>query len=257
MIDGNKIKGSSMELKRFFIDNLDLKENNTYELGKDEHNYMINVMRLKVQDKFVLNNNTMFDFFCSIQEIGKNKLTIFVEKQVKNENEPNCNVTLCQALVKGDKFEFITQKIVELGVTKLIPFTSAYTVVKEHTHKTARLQKIAEQASSQCGRSKTLSIADITSINKLPSVLTECDLVLLAYEKETNSLSKVLKESNHTKNIALIVGSEGGFREDEVAFLEKNITNLKTVGLGRRILRAETASIVLSAITMYEQGELN
>jgi len=244
-------------MKRFFINNIILQKNSTYELTKDEYNYIVNVMRLRQGDEIVLNNNTEYDFFCVIKEVQKNKLVIEVKQEVKNKNEPKINLTVCQALVKGDKFELITQKIVELGANALIPFTSTFTVVKDNTQKTERLQKIAEQASSQCGRSKTLQIEEIVSIKNLPSLLKEYDLVLLAYENDTTSLSKTLTEYKTAKNIALIVGSEGGFSVDEVEFLKANVKNIKTVSLGSRILRAETASIALTTVIMYELGELS
>lgn len=145
----------------------------------------------------------------------------------------------------------------ELGLTGLIPFTSSFTVVKDNTQKTDRLLKIATQASSQCGRSKTLNISEITTLKNLPNALKEFDLVLLAYEKGGNSLKTTLKECKTAKKIAYIVGSEGGFSEAEVDYLKNALPNLKVVSLGSRILRAETASVTLASVIMYELGELS
>ena len=246
-----------MELKRFFIHNLDLEEDNTYELGKDDYNYMVNVMRLKKSNNILINNNTEYDFLCEITEVNKNKIQIKVLEQTKNKKEASVKVTVCQALVKNDKLELITQKITELGATKLIPFSSQFTVVKEHTQKTERLNKIAEQASSQCGRSKTLEISSIEKLKELPNLLKNYDLVLLAYEKSEDSLKNAFDSVKTAKDIAIIIGSEGGFSEEEVTNLKQSLPNLKVVSLGSRILRAETASIVLTSIVMYEMGELS
>jgi len=246
-----------MQLKRFFIKDLGLELSKTYELKQEDYNYIVNVMRLRLNDTLSIANNTGYDFLCQIVSITKNGITIKVLEKEENLSESKVNVTVCQALVKGDKFEFITQKIVELGVNTLIPFTSTFTIVKDNTQKTERLNKIAEQASSQCGRSKTLNITEIVSIKDLPKLLNSYDLVLLAYEKANFSLQTVLKNSKNCKNIAIIVGSEGGFSESEVTYLEKELKNLKTVSLGLRILRSETASIVLTSAVMYEMGELS
>ncbi|MGD9900991.1 MAG: 16S rRNA (uracil(1498)-N(3))-methyltransferase [Spirochaetales bacterium] len=245
-----------MENKRFFVKDLELFKNNTYDLVKDDYNYIVNVMRQKVGDKIVISNNTGYDFLCQIKNIQKNSLTIMVEDETFNTSEPKVNLTVCQALVKGDKFELILQKISELGATKLIPFTSQFTMVKNGENKEDRLIKIALNATRQCGRAKMLDINPIISIKKLAEELKSYDLVLLAYEKGGVSLKEATKNKKDLKNVAIIVGSEGGFSESEVEFLESNVKNLKTISLGERILRAETASIVLTGLVMYELGEL-
>jgi len=245
-----------MSEKRFFIQ-IPLEINQTVLLKDEYFNYIVNVMRLKEGTSIIINNNTEYDFLCKITEVNKKTLTLLVLNKTINENESKISTTLCQALVKAEKTELITQKIVELGLNKLIPFTSEFTVVKDNTQKLERLNKISEQASSQCGRSKTLQVAPITTLKNLPQLLKEYDLVLLAYEKATKPLKEVLNSFLNLKNVALIVGSEGGFSETEVSYLQNELKNLKVVSLGNRILRAETAGIVLSAITMYELGELS
>ena len=245
-----------MSEKRFFIQ-IPLEINQIILLKDEYFNYIVNVMRLKEGISIIVNNNTEYDFLCKIIKIDKKQIELVVISKKQNEKEANVNVTLCQALVKAEKTELITQKIVELGLNKLIPFTSELTVVKDNTQKLERLNKISEQASSQCGRSKTLQIEPITTLKKLPQLLKEYDLVLLAYEKTTEPLKQAFNLDINLKNVALIVGSEGGFSENEVKYLQNELKNLKVVSLGNRILRAETAGIVLSAITMYELGELS
>ena len=214
-------------------------------------------MRLKERANIIINNNTEYDFYCEITKINKKQLELFVISKKENKKEASVNLTLCQALVKAEKIELITQKIVELGVNKLVPFTSEFTVVKNKTKKLERLNKISEQASSQCGRSKTLKILPITSLKNLPQIIKEYDLIILAYEKASQSLKKVFNSMLNLKNVAIIVGSEGGFSESEVKYLQNEMPNLKVVSLGSRILRAETAAITLSALIMYELGELS
>jgi 16S rRNA (uracil1498-N3)-methyltransferase len=246
-----------MQIKRFFINKLALNVGERHELVKEDYNYIVVVTRARVGDSIIIANNTGYDFLCIIKEITKNTVTIEIKEKLQNNKEAKLNLTVCQALVKGDKFELITQKITELGAAELIPFTSTFTVVKENTNKTERLNKIAEQASAQCGRAKTLKIAEITTLKNLSKLLSNYDLVLLAYEQNKNSLKEVLQNSHSAKSVAIIIGSEGGFSKEEVDYLEKELKNLKTVSLGARILRAETAAIALSAAVMYERGEMS
>jgi 16S rRNA (uracil1498-N3)-methyltransferase len=246
-----------MKVKRFFISNLPLEVKETVQLTKEDYNYIVNVIRLKEGDNLILTNNTGYDFLCSILEINKKNVTIKVQEKTVNNNETNINLTVCQALVKKDNLELITQKITELGAKTLIPFTSQFTTVKQNTNKANRLQKIANSASSQCNRSKTLHVSSLTTLKNLPEKLINYDLVILAYEKQKSSLSEVLINNKNAKNIAIIIGSEGGFSKEEVELLKTKIKNLKVVGLGNRILRAETASISLTSIIMYQTGELS
>ena len=245
-----------MQIKRFFISNLKLEIDNSYNLVKEDYNYIVNVMRQKLGDQILLANNTGYDFLCDITNITKNSITISVLNKTKNASESKIHLTVCQALVKGDKFELIAQKITELGAKELIPFTSTFTIVKDNTQKIDRLIRITGQASSQCGRAKMLNINTITSLKELPKLLNDYDLVLLAYENEKNSLKSILQNTKNASKIAIIIGSEGGFSPQEIDFLESNLSNLKTVSLGARILRAETASIALTATVMYEMGEM-
>ncbi len=150
----------------------------------------------------------------------------------------------------------ILQKITELGLSELTAFASQFTVVKENTKRLERLDKIAENASRQCGRANTVKINEVVKVKDLPSLLKDYDLTLLAYEKGGKSLKETFEKKAYNK-VAIIVGSEGGFAEGEVEYLQAEVKNLVVVGLGKRILRAETASIVLSSLVMHELGELN
>ena len=243
--------------KRFFIKDLILEIDKNYKLIDENYNYIVKVIRQKAGDKIIIANNSGYDFLCQITEVNKNNLTIEVLNKTLNKLEAKVNLTVCQALVKGDKFELILQKITELGATKLIPFNSQFTVVKANENKKERLEKIAIGATRQCGRTKMLNIEEVLTFKNLVNELKEYDLVLLAYEKATNSLKETLTQANSLKNIAIIIGSEGGFSIEEVEFLQSNLTNLKTISMGKRILRADTASIVLTSLVMSELGKLS
>ena len=167
---------------------------------------------------------------------------------------PGVDITLYQALLKSDKMEYVIQKSVELGISKIVPFESKNIVVKlkdnEKNKKIDRWNKISNEATKQCGRTDTVEVTTIMTFTAIMISLAEYTSVILAYENEEQPLKEVLKQIDN-KKIAIIIGAEGGFDKKEV---EKVLQNKKavSVSLGSRILRAETASLNLISILGYE-----
>lgn len=237
-------------MKRFFIEQ-DLNLNETLLLQDDLYNQIINVLRMNKGDQFVLFNGSCFDYVCEILDVQKKKLEIKVLSKQENLANPKINLTLFQALVKGEKFELITQKITEIGVSSLVPFTSTFCDVKENTTKISRLPKITIEACKQCGRSVPVVINEVVKFNKMCEMLQNFDKVIFAYEKATEPL-KI--EPIKAQNVAIVVGSEGGFSEEEAKQLA-SLQNVQTISLGSTILRAETAAITLSSTVKFLTGK--
>lgn len=159
------------------------------------------------------------------------------------------NVTLCPALIKADKFEWMLQKATELGVSRIVPFTSMNTIIhldeKKLDKKYARWNAILEAAAKQCNRTDQVLLESVQTIQSLPEFKSKCNLI--AYEKEdsTHHLASFL--ANTPDSVTIVIGPEGGFTVDEVEYLENN--GFFVCSLGNSILRAETAACyVLSAI---------
>ena len=164
-------------------------------------------------------------------------------------------IKLYQALSKGDKMETIIQKSIECGACEIIPFSSERCVVKlegkDKAKKLERYQKIAEGAAKQSGRGIIPKIEKILTYDQMLNDAKECDLVLFCYEGDgTTSLKEVLKNAKIEKSIAVIIGSEGGFSLSEVNKAKEKGARL--IGLGKRILRCETASPFALACIVYE-----
>ncbi len=237
-----------MKLKRFYFDKKDL-ENDTITFSNQELLHANSVMRLKKDDELVAFCGDGLDYFCKILEINKNNFIAKVIKTKKNEADPKIKVTLFQALLKSDKLELITQKITELGINEFILFESEFCVskIKENSNKIERLKKITIEATKQCGRSIPLKISSPIFFVDMIKKLNDYDLVIFAYEGQKDS--KINEISGEYKNIAIIIGSEGGFSTKEYEEL-KHLQNVRCITLGNRILRAETASIITSALVM-------
>ncbi len=240
-------------MKRFFIEK-ELLENDQLILEDELYNQIVNVLRKSKGDKIILFNGSECDFVCEIVEILKKKAVISVLKKQKNLANPQINITLFQALVKGEKFELITQKITEIGASALVPFTSTFCDVKESTTKINRLPKITQEACKQCGRSIPVKINNIVKFDEMLKMLYSFDKVIFAYEKANLPL-KI--EPINVQKIAIIVGSEGGFSEEETGKINA-LKNVQTISLGKTILRAETAAITLcSTIKFLTENQTN
>lgn len=234
--------------RRFYI-NKQIEIDDKIVFEKEDYNHIINVLRFKLNDELIICNGSEFDFYCILTEIEKRSCSFLVTNKKVNNVEAKSTVDVFQALIKGEKFELLAQKLTELGVNKLVPFSSSFVQVKENTTRLNRLEKISIEAVKQCGRAKPLVINDIVKFNEILLMLKEYDLVIFAYENSKNNLDFSLLKGFEGKKIAIVIGSEGGFsKQEEQALL--NLENLKEISLGKRILRAETATIALTSAVM-------
>lgn len=241
--------------RKFYLQNNNLEIGKSVTITGDEFLHITKVLRNKVGDTITLINGHGYDYGATISNIQKNSLTICINKKNLSNTETKNSVTVYQALVKADKFELITQKLTELGINQIVPFSSKFCQVKPNTTRLDRLEKISIEALKQSGRSKKVIIGNILEFNQMLEDLSKFDLVVFAYENAKQNLSQELFHINKKPlNIAIIVGSEGGFSSDEVEKLI-SLNNVKMVSLGSRILRAETASISLTSVIMYLLGE--
>ena len=189
------------------------------------------------------------DYFCEILNINKNAVECKIEKIENNLADAKVDICVYQAMLKADKLELITQKITEIGIKELNLFESEFCVakLKDNNNKIERLNKITLESSKQCGRSIPLKIDTKPNFKSMLESLKNYDLVLFAYEgQRVNKITQIQGDYN---KIAIIIGSEGGFSDNEYNELMQ-LKNVQCVTLGNRILRAETACIVASALAV-------
>ena len=240
-----------MSERRFFIDKQNIIGKSAVLIG-DEHEHLSLVLRLKTGDSVVLCDGTGKEYTAQVDRIEKSKTHLNIESELMSSNEAKTYVTLYQGLIKGEKMDLVVQKTTELGVSRIVPFTSQFTVVENSKNKNERFNKIALSAAKQCRRALLPEILETQSFENVRKMIKSEKNVILAYENEkTNTLSEALK--NVKTSVALIVGAEGGFSEKEVNELVN--AGAKCITLGKRILRAETAAIALISATMYELKE--
>ena len=211
-------------------------------------------LRMRVGDALTVCNGRGTDHFCRITALSPDSVTLAVESTAASESEPSVAVTLYQGLPKGDKLERIVQKAVELGVSRIVPVVTARSIAKESARdakKTARLQKIANEAAGQSGRGILPQVeTPISFAAAAARMATEKTVVL--YEGGGAPLRETLKDA--PRALSLFVGPEGGIAPDEVETLLQNGAQAAT--LGPRILRCETAPIAALAAVMVLTGNM-
>ncbi len=185
-------------------------------------------------------------------------LVIKVRVLFSSKEESPFEITLAQSLLKGEKMDFLIQKATELGAKEIVPFFSSRSVPlldrSKKLERYRRWEKIAIEASKQCGRGFIPKIDHICDYSEMLSLAPLESLRLILWEEEGERLKEVLKESKDKKRIFFIVGPEGGLSQEEVE--KSKGMGFIPVYMGQRILRAETASLCLLSILQYEWGDI-
>ena len=230
-------------MQRYFI------EGNEFNLNAEQIKHIVKVMRMEKDDEIEVVFNSEC-FICRIVDIAPFKM----EKVRKLENSPELNVdiTLLYCLPKGDKLDLVIQKATEIGVKNIILVQSSRCVCKfkkeDFDKKLARFKKIATEASEQSHRLVIPEIKDIIDYKDINKY--HFDYAYIAYENEENgTFIKDLKEVTKGQSIGIIIGSEGGFSPQEVEYAIE--CGYKSVTLGKRILRSETACIYALSVISY------
>ena len=213
-------------------------------INGEEFLHLKTVLRMKEGDDVVVLDGSEREFICKITQMKKDFAIAHVESTQKCLALPKKDIALFQALTKREKMEMIVQKAVELGMKTLIPFSSEFCVAKDSMGKKDRLEKIVYGACKQCECSVPMKIADTLKFDDMLICASKYDLVLFANERAGKNMN--YEELKKAKSIAIIVGPEGGFSEEE----KKRIIDggAKSISLGKRILRSETASIVMMGL---------
>lgn len=250
-------------MPKFFVSQEQVQDNNIKIIEQDV-NHIKNVLRLNIKDSIqVCIKEKALSYNCVIKEICKDFILCSIVEKIEVTTESDINIHIFQGLPKADKFEFIIEKCTEIGVKEINPVIMKRTIVKlnekDLNKKLERWRKIAEVAAKQSGRDKILEVQNVLNFKNIYENLKKYDIVLVAYENEkSNTLKSVLKKIKIHKenyNIAVIIGPEGGFDDTEIAELKNKITNIEIITLGKRILRTETAPLVISSNILYELEE--
>ena len=241
----------------FFVDSSAIGEGKVRITGADL-NHMKNVLRMKPGEAVLISDGTGKDYNCQVETYTEGEGILEILSENEDSRELPSRIWLFQGLPKSDKMEVIIQKAVELGAAGVIPVATRNAVVKldakKAESKVRRWQAIAESAAKQSKRSYIPQVGAVISLKEAFSYIEEqkFDLCMIPYELEKgmDGTKQVLSRLASGQQIAVFIGPEGGFDEEEIRLaLEKNVI---PVSLGKRILRTETAGPAILALLMMK-----
>lgn len=241
-------------MSRFFVAPESVGADSIIIDSRDDIHHMTKVLRLSEGDEIDVSDSVCWEYRCEIKEIDSTAVILKILDKQSFSTESDTRVTLFQGIPKGSKFETIVQKTVELGIDTIQPVFMARTVVVDkgnYSKKVVRLNKIAAEAVKQCKRGVIPQVEDAIRFKEMLGLLSDYDMVLFPYENEKGTTIKdVLRNCQDVRSIAVIIGPEGGFSEEEATQVVD--AGGLSVSLGKTTLRTETAGMAALAMIMYE-----
>ncbi len=233
--------------KRFFIDKVEAESS----LEGEEFRHAKNVLRLVEGDELTLLDGSGKEYSAIVARVEKSRMLVRVVGERVSDREPISDLYLLIGALKGDKTELVVQKATELGVKRVGVFASRYCSAYMNENKLERLRKVAQEAAKQCLRATVPQVEYFDDFSSALQSAQEYENKLFACEFAQKSDCALSALSG---SFALVVGSEGGFTEEEFSLARER--GFYGVTLGKRILRAETAAIALLSVVAFVAGEL-
>ncbi|MBS1517695.1 MAG: 16S rRNA (uracil(1498)-N(3))-methyltransferase [Bacteroidetes bacterium] len=222
----------------------DINENENTVILKDfEFRHLVKVLRKKAGDNISVTDGNKNIYRCTVKEIEKNRLVCSIDKKEYGLFEPDINLTLCIAPLRNtSRFEFAVEKAVELGVNRIIPVITEFTVSKFELSRSRheRLEKIIISAMGQSQRCFKPELGKSAGLKDLSALFSGEKNKVVMYEFSEDM--KPYEYNAGSENVVLLIGPEGGFSAKEIEFLRNDNWQIKS--LGNRKLRAETAAVV-------------
>lgn len=223
------------------------------ELSEKQSHYLANVMRCQNGEEVRCFNAEAGEFLCRIETADKKKTILKVEKNIRRpETEPD--IWLLFAPLKKDKTDFVIEKSVELGVSKIVPVITCYTNAEKV--KIERFSAQAVEASEQCGRLSVPEIAEPIHLEKLLKVWDNKRILFFLDERRHGKNAAEVFSAAKGLPAAILAGPEGGFNDTEAEMLNL-CPFVKNLNLGPRILRAETAAVSALSVWQAAAGDWN
>jgi len=260
-------------MPRFFVENIIPDGECRIEIHGPDARHIREVLRMATGETLTVCDGARVDLLCLIEAFHGDKVVLRIQDRQRNETEPSFKATLYQGLPKGDKFDTIIQKCVELGVDRIVPVACERSIVKiastDVPKKCQRWNRIAQEAAKQCGRGRipevTAPVRFAEAVDQAAAAIATGAIAFIPYEGErdqglrlflerTISEDRLIDEHNQpTPDVRFFIGPEGGFSPVEIA--TATAAGIQTVSLGRRILRTETASLAVLAMLGYHLSD--
>ncbi len=237
-------------MRRFYAPPENFENENVF-LSEEETRHLRDVLRLRENETVKIFDGENREFICEIEKIEKRQTVLkIIQENAPFVPESNLDLILAVALLKGEKFDLVIQKAVELGVKNFVPLVTKRcdVKIKDAGKKLERWRKIVLEASKQSGRAGLMKIEMPADFEKF--IQTAEGEKILFSERDGTNFSKI----SESKKITAVTGAEGGWEDAEIE--EAKASGFQIITLGGRILRAETAAISIAAILQHRFGDL-
>ncbi len=223
-------------------------------ISPSDYSHITKVLRLKPGDRITVFDEECFEYHGVISNIYSGTIELCVDDFRSVETESPLELNLFQAILKGSRMDGVIRQTTQLGVSGIFPVISERTQVRK-TDKADRWNKIALESIKQCGRSNAPIVSQPIDFSTSLKTRSKSELKIVFHEKHNELLCDYMNSrSAEVKSINVLIGPEGGFSDAEVSSAEENGYN--ALGLGKRILRAETASVVSLALLQSYFGDI-
>ena len=255
-------------MDRFFVEpeHLNLNDRTLYIDGEDVK-HISKVLRYGQGDEIEVCDSNGHEYICRIESVDKTRIDLSIVDEVDINRESRIRVSLYQGVPKSTKMDIILQKLTEAGVDEIVLVNTKRSVVNikgdKADKKFDRWERIIYEAAKQCKRGLIPKLRGILSFKEALEDMGKNDINICPYEVEkslgikealqTGQVKKILENKDEVR-VGIFIGPEGGFAEEENEMVKA--AGIASVTMGPRIFRTETASIVATAITLYELGDI-
>lgn len=239
---------------KFFVEPEQIVEDTVFITGEDV-NHIVHVLRMKKGEQVLVSTSNDREYLCEITALEEEAVQLKLLDVYGSNRELPIEVTLYQALPKGDKMETVIQKMVELGAVRIVPVVTKRCVVqldqKKAAKKVARWNAISEAAAKQSKRNKIPEVMMPMSFAEALLDAKKLEAALIPYENAEGmeQARSMVDEAAKKRSLGIFIGPEGGFTEQEMEKSQQN--GVKPISLGHRILRTETAGMMLMSVIMF------
>jgi 16S rRNA (uracil1498-N3)-methyltransferase len=245
-----------MQRRRFYSKPSSFTETSV-RLDADEAHHLTRVLRIGLGARVFVFDGEGLEYECEVARVAKHEVDLNLLRRLDDVVESPLRLTLAQALIKGDKFDWVIQKATELGVTRIVPLVTEHSDIKRAeeraSQRTERWRRVSLEALKQCGRRRLVEICEPAPFNDFCGYVDQ-DARLIFSERGGESIAGVSAKLRDVNQLSLCVASEGGWSEREL--LKAASCGFTAVNLGARILRTETAAIAAVSLAQHLFGDL-
>jgi len=245
-------------MRYFFVEKWRTAKQKAIITGSDAK-HIRTVLRLKSGDKLGLFDGSGSEYEAVIDALSRDGVHVSILSSAPSTTESPVQITVAQALLKDRKMDGILRQVTELGITTWIPYLAARSVPRPNSDRLSkrmdRWHAVTREALKQCRRSRPTKIGPFSSFESILALGETVDLKVVFYEDEVKTLqSNLYRKGNAVETILVVIGPEGGFTDEEIE--QAKVRGFSIVGLGPRVLKAETAAIAASSIIQFLFGDL-